>query len=180
MPWLSPSIKLIETFLESKRNEPLPPTPPNPSHPPRSPFVLPPPLSISFPLSPSSRVSLDQPSLFPFTPHSLSRSLALSVYAGYTFLLVSLFLYRHVRFKPLFLAPPTSPSPFLSPCPPIAATPTASLMSMLLSRHSVRSATSLNSDSGLFSDRNFTAAGGVEISRRGKNAAIRATVRCRG
>lgn len=26
MPWLSPSIKLIETFLESKRNEPLPPT----------------------------------------------------------------------------------------------------------------------------------------------------------
>lgn len=30
MPWLSPSIKLIETFLESKRNEPLPPTRPRP------------------------------------------------------------------------------------------------------------------------------------------------------
>ena len=38
MPWLSPSIKLIETFLESKRNEPLP-------------SLLPSPIFLSVPLS---------------------------------------------------------------------------------------------------------------------------------
>lgn len=134
MPWLSPSIKLIETFLESKRNEPLPPT-----------LVY---LSCCLFSSLLHRLSVSI-SFYPSALSSVSRStFSFAVTPPFTRSILPSYSIRDTRLSFHHLlcfssiatcnstvsVPATHPS--FSAFPPLVTTPTASLMSMLLSRHS--------------------------------------------
>lgn len=151
MPWLSPSIKLIETFLESKRNEPLPSLLPSPIFlsvplsfyiPPI--YIYPPlPLSVSS-FHPSTHLSLSLSSVsgstfsFAFTPPftlSIAPPPLLSRFS-FPFFPPTTSFYPDVQFDRL-CSLASSFFLLLGRTPPRNSNPrTASLMSMLLSRHS--------------------------------------------